>query len=196
MKHPQPSPTTPLTTPLVFAVATPRERSPTGEETSRRRSRDKSPSDARADRPPALHFVRFAPAPTSPPPPSTSLNRLKYLLRRHAAPGQASDDLWTGICVRIRRPFACPSFWPKAAVELLLLTLEHFRTGKGSNQFAQVQSWVLVAGLAIGGLSQLVYLNYSLTFASPALVCPLAFCFFNLSSIFGAVCLWNWPSIS
>lgn len=73
----------------------------------------------------------------------------------------------------------------KAAVELLLLTLEYFRTGKGSNQFAQVQSWFLVAGLAIGGLSQLVYLNYSLTFASPALVCPLAFCFFNLSSIFG-----------
>ena len=73
----------------------------------------------------------------------------------------------------------------KAAVELLVITLKYIRTGLGENQFVRVQSWFLLAGLAIGGLSQLVYLNYSLTFASPALICPLAFCFFNLSSIFG-----------
>lgn len=73
----------------------------------------------------------------------------------------------------------------KAAVELLVMTLDYYRTGKGANQFAHPQSWFLVAGLAIGGVAQLVYLNYSLCFASPALICPLAFCFFNISSIFG-----------
>jgi len=73
----------------------------------------------------------------------------------------------------------------KAAVELLVITLAYFRTGKGENQFVRPESWFLVAGLGIGAVLQLVYLNYSLTFASPALICPLAFCFFNLSSIFG-----------
>ena len=73
----------------------------------------------------------------------------------------------------------------KAAVELLIITFDYFRTGRGANEFVRVQSWFLVAGLLTGGLLQLVYLNYSLTFASPALICPLAFCFFNLSSIFG-----------
>jgi hypothetical protein len=73
----------------------------------------------------------------------------------------------------------------KAAVELLVITIDHFRTGKGENQFVRAQSWFLLVGLIVGGLLQLVYLNYSLTFASPALICPLAFCFFNLSSIFG-----------
>lgn len=86
----------------------------------------------------------------------------------------------------------------KAAVELLVMTLDYYRTGKGANQFAHPQSWFLVAGLAIGGVAQLVYLNYSLCFASPALICPLAFCFFNISSIFGTslmficlVCLYS-----
>jgi hypothetical protein len=73
----------------------------------------------------------------------------------------------------------------KAAVELLVITIDHFRTGKGANQFDRIQSWFLVAGLGVGAILQLVYLNYSLTFASPALICPLAFCFYNLSSIFG-----------
>lgn len=76
----------------------------------------------------------------------------------------------------------------KAAVELLVISIDHYRTGKGENQFARAQSWLLVAGLGIGAVLQLVYLNYSLTFASPALICPLAFCFFNLSSIFGESC--------
>lgn len=191
MKHPQPLSATPAHRRRWSSpVTTPRERSPTGEEASRRRSRDKSPSGARADRPPALHFVRFAPAPTSPPPPST-LPRPAQVSGPTGTPRQAKLLTICGLA------FASASgvlsgmslVLAKAAVELLLLTLEHFRTGKGSNQFAQVQSWFLVAGLAIGGLSQLVYLNYSLTFASPALVCPLAFCFFNLSSIFGTFCL-------
>lgn len=73
----------------------------------------------------------------------------------------------------------------KAAVELFVLTLEWWRTGKGENQFVRAETWVLMVGLNVGAVLQLVYLNYSLTFASPALICPLAFCFFNLSSIFG-----------
>jgi hypothetical protein len=73
----------------------------------------------------------------------------------------------------------------KAAVELLVLTLDWWRTGNGENQFIRAESWFLVGGLVVGAILQLVYLNYSLTFASPALICPLAFCFFNLSSIFG-----------
>jgi hypothetical protein len=83
----------------------------------------------------------------------------------------------------------------KAAVELLVLTLDWWRTGNGVNQFVRAESWVLVGGLVVGAVLQLVYLNYSLTFASPALICPLAFCFFNLSSIFGTFCFLQFRSI-
>ncbi|ORX35726.1 hypothetical protein BD324DRAFT_657206 [Kockovaella imperatae] len=79
----------------------------------------------------------------------------------------------------------------KAAVELLVITIDHFRTGRGENQFIRVQSWLLVSGLAVGAILQLAYLNYSLTFASPALICPLAFCFFNLSSIFDGLVFYD-----
>ena len=84
----------------------------------------------------------------------------------------------------------------KAAVELLVITIDQFHTGRGENQFARAQSWFLVAGLGIGAVLQLVYLNYSLSFASPALICPLAFCFFNLSSIFGEQCRSNLTGIA
>ena len=80
----------------------------------------------------------------------------------------------------------------KAAVELLVITIQFYHTGHGENQFKRVQSWLLVLGLGIGAIAQLVYLNYSLTFASPALICPLAFCFFNLSSIFGESHTMQW----
>lgn len=73
----------------------------------------------------------------------------------------------------------------KCAVELLILSVAHARTGKGGNQFARFQSWVLVGGLGVAAILQLVYLNRSLTLAGPAIICPLAFCFYNISSIFG-----------
>ncbi|WVQ99497.1 hypothetical protein IAU59_006632 [Kwoniella sp. CBS 9459] len=79
----------------------------------------------------------------------------------------------------------------KAAVELLVITIDHFRTGKGQNEFARLQTWFLAGGLGICAVLQLVYLNYSLTFASPALICPLAFCFFNLSSIFDGLVFYD-----
>ncbi|CAE7214434.1 unnamed protein product [Rhizoctonia solani] len=65
----------------------------------------------------------------------------------------------------------------KSGVELLMLTLE------GHNQFWRWESWILVLGLCIFALLQLWYLHKSLTYADPTLVCPLAFCSYNLSSI-------------
>ncbi|KAL0951193.1 hypothetical protein HGRIS_007921 [Hohenbuehelia grisea] len=65
----------------------------------------------------------------------------------------------------------------KSGVELLVLTL------RGQNQFWRWQSWVLVLGLAVFALLQLWYLHKALILANPTLVCPSAFCFYNLSSI-------------
>ncbi|GLB36149.1 putative magnesium transporter NIPA [Lyophyllum shimeji] len=65
----------------------------------------------------------------------------------------------------------------KSGVELLLLTL------RGQNQFWRWQAWVLVAGLVIFALLQLWYLHKALVLADPTLVCPSAFCFYNISSI-------------
>jgi uncharacterized membrane protein len=79
----------------------------------------------------------------------------------------------------------------KAAVELVIATIDHWRTGKGTNEFARMETWLLVAGLAVAAILQLVYLNYSLAFASPALICPLAFCFFNLASIFDGLIFYD-----
>lgn len=70
----------------------------------------------------------------------------------------------------------------KCGVELLVIT---FATGGKENQFKSIQSWILLAGLGITALAQLFYLNHSLRLAGPALICPLAFCFYNISSIFG-----------
>lgn len=70
----------------------------------------------------------------------------------------------------------------KCAVELLILT---FGSHGSNNQFKHFQSWILVAGLVVAALAQLFYLNHSLRLAGPALICPLAFCFYNISSIFG-----------
>ncbi|KAI0031166.1 hypothetical protein K488DRAFT_52717, partial [Vararia minispora EC-137] len=65
----------------------------------------------------------------------------------------------------------------KSGVELLLLTLG------GDNQFWRWQAWMLVFGLAGFALVQLWYLHKALKLADPTIVCPLAFCFYNLSSI-------------
>jgi hypothetical protein len=70
----------------------------------------------------------------------------------------------------------------KCAVELLILT---FASHGADNQFKRFQSWALVGGLGVAALAQLFYLNHSLRLAGPALICPLAFCFYNISSIFG-----------
>jgi len=65
----------------------------------------------------------------------------------------------------------------KSGVELLVLTIG------GKNQFWRWQAWVLVAGLVVCALLRLWYMHKSLILANPMLICPLAFCFYNLSSI-------------
>ncbi|KAF9512633.1 hypothetical protein BS47DRAFT_1297464 [Hydnum rufescens UP504] len=65
----------------------------------------------------------------------------------------------------------------KSGVELLVLTVA------GHNQFGHWQSWALVVGLVAFALLQLWYLHKSLILEDPTLVCPLAFCSYNLSSI-------------
>lgn len=77
----------------------------------------------------------------------------------------------------------------KCGVELLVIT---FASGGKENQFKSIQSWILLAGLGITALAQLFYLNHSLRLAGPALICPLAFCFYNISSIFGECCCFFW----
>ncbi|CDW99350.1 hypothetical protein [Sporisorium scitamineum] len=65
----------------------------------------------------------------------------------------------------------------KSGVELLMLTFS------GQNQFGRWQSWLLIGILLAAALLQLWYLNKALKLADPTLVCPLAFCFYNISSI-------------
>ncbi|KAH8120320.1 hypothetical protein DFH11DRAFT_1559539 [Phellopilus nigrolimitatus] len=65
----------------------------------------------------------------------------------------------------------------KSGVELLLLTIG------GKNQFWRWEAWMLLLGLVVFALLQLWYLQKSLVFADPTIVCPLAFCFYNVSSI-------------
>ena len=66
----------------------------------------------------------------------------------------------------------------KSGVELLVLTF-----GLGNNQFNRLGSWALVVIMLLAALAQLWYLNKALKMADPTLVCPLAFCFYNTSSI-------------
>ncbi|KAF7306921.1 hypothetical protein MIND_00484600 [Mycena indigotica] len=73
----------------------------------------------------------------------------------------------------------------KSGVELLLLTIG------GDNQFWRWQSWVLLLGLVAFALLQLWYLHKALIFADPILVCPSAFCFYNLSSIVNGLVYFN-----
>lgn len=54
----------------------------------------------------------------------------------------------------------------KSGVELLLLTIG------GKNQFWRWEAWVLLLGLAVFALLQLWYLQKSLVFADPTIICP------------------------
>lgn len=166
--------------PTLASLSTPRA----GEEASPSDAGSSIGSRESAKRSSGGHVVRFTPIPAE-----TSPAAFPNPIQTYAEPTPAQQKT----IVTLGLSFAAASgvlsgmslVLAKAAVELLIITLDHYRTGKGANQFRHPQSWFLVAGLIIGGLAQLVYLNYSLTFASPALICPLAFCFFNLSSIFG-----------
>lgn len=70
----------------------------------------------------------------------------------------------------------------KTGVELLILS-----TVGGQNQFGHWQAWMIVLVLLVTDLTQLWYLNHSLRLLGPTLICPLACCFYNLSSIFNGL---------
>lgn len=93
-----------------------------------------------------------------------SIHRTRMLLAISYA---SFSGILSGMCL----------LFAKSGVELLLLTLS------GHNQFWRWEAWVLVLGLVIFALLQLWYLHKGLTLADPTLVCPSAFCFYNLSSI-------------
>lgn len=73
----------------------------------------------------------------------------------------------------------------KSGVELLILTIG------GKNQFWRWEAWMLLVGLIAFALLQLWYLQKSLVYADPTIVCPLAFCFYNLSSIVNGLVYFN-----
>lgn len=93
------------------------------------------------------------------------LARTKLLL---AVAYAAVSGTLSGVCLLLA----------KSGVELLVLTFAGH-----SNQFNRVGSWALLAVMILAALAQLWYLNKALRMADPTLVCPLAFCFYNTSSI-------------
>jgi hypothetical protein len=170
--------TPPISQGMISNYASPHDPSPIPFRTTQ--ARQSSPTEDRTK-------VHFQPSHISIPPNPHDLVEPPIILASTPTPAQSHSLTLAGLA------FAAASgvlsgmslILAKAAVELLVLTLAWWRTGNGENQFVRAESWVLVGGLIVGALLQLVYLNYSLTFASPALICPLAFCFFNLASIFG-----------
>ncbi|KAI3628339.1 hypothetical protein CBS14141_000042 [Malassezia furfur] len=79
----------------------------------------------------------------------------------------ATSGTLSGVCLLLA----------KSGVDLLVLTV------RGNNQLSSPLSWMLISILLAAALLQLWYLNKSLKLADPVLVCPLAFCFYNISSI-------------
>ncbi|KAJ2927124.1 hypothetical protein H1R20_g9967, partial [Candolleomyces eurysporus] len=105
-----------------------------------------------------------------------SLNRRRLLVAISYA---SFSGILSGMCL----------IFAKSGVELLLLTLA------GSNQFWRWEAWVLLLGLGILALLQLWYLHKALILADPTLVCPSAFCFYNLSSIVNGLVYYNQISL-
>ena len=79
----------------------------------------------------------------------------------------ATSGTLSGVCLLLA----------KSGVDLLVLTVRR------NNQLSSPLSWMLISILLAAALLQLWYLNKSLKLADPVLVCPLAFCFYNISSI-------------
>ncbi|KAG6900134.1 hypothetical protein C0993_002479 [Termitomyces sp. T159_Od127] len=101
-----------------------------------------------------------------------SINRTRVLL---AISYSSFSGIISGMCL----------LFAKSGVELLLLTL------RGQNQFWRWQAWVLIIGLVVFALLQLWYLHKALILADPTLVCPSAFCFYNVSSIVNGLVYFN-----
>lgn len=99
----------------------------------------------------------------SPPRPDNGRSKLLLAVAFAAISGTLS-----GLCLLLA----------KSGVELLVQTF-----GLGRNQFNRFGSWALVFIMLFAAVAQLCYLNKALRLADPTLVCPLAFCFYNTSSI-------------
>ncbi|KAG8998414.1 hypothetical protein FRB90_012310 [Tulasnella sp. 427] len=106
---------------------------------------------------------------------STPFNRHRSTINIIAVSYASASGTLSGMCL----------IFAKSGVELLMLTLA------GNNQFWRWESWALVGGLVMFALLQLWYLHKSLILANPTLVCPLAFCFYNISSIANGLVYYN-----
>ncbi|TFK77103.1 hypothetical protein BDN72DRAFT_27260 [Pluteus cervinus] len=98
------------------------------------------------------------------PPKQRSIEHTRLLI---AVSYASFSGILSGMCL----------LFAKSGVELLLLTI------RGQNQFWRWEAWTLLLGLVVFALLQLWYLHKALIQADPTLVCPSAFCFYNLSSI-------------
>ncbi|KNZ50246.1 hypothetical protein VP01_452g3 [Puccinia sorghi] len=97
------------------------------------------------------------------------IDKMKLLIG--IAYGSTSGTL-SGICL----------LFAKTGVELLIRSI----TGS-VNEFCKFQTWLILLVLLISALLQLWYLNKALRLVNPTLICPLAFCFYNLSSIISSL---------
>ncbi|THV04956.1 hypothetical protein K435DRAFT_816805 [Dendrothele bispora CBS 962.96] len=120
--------------------------------------------DSKSNRPSRAPSIVSAASKLGSDPAIRSINRTRILLAISYA---SFSGIISGMCL----------LFAKSGVELLLLTIQ------GDNQFWRWQSWVLLLALVIFALLQLWYLHKALVLADPTLVCPSAFCFYNLSSI-------------
>ncbi|KAI0308208.1 hypothetical protein B0F90DRAFT_1909447 [Multifurca ochricompacta] len=108
---------------------------------------------------------------------ASTISQSSHITQKHVPPSRtplllsisyaSTSGILSGMCL----------VFAKSGVELLLLSIN------GNNQFWKWQAWMLILGLVAFALLQLWYLHKALKLADPTIVCPLAFCFYNLSSI-------------
>ncbi|WFD30771.1 hypothetical protein MSPP1_001795 [Malassezia sp. CBS 17886] len=121
--------------------------------------------DAGAVAGPAPSYGAVATAPL--PLPALLLPENRPTVLALAVTYSAASGTLSGVCLLLA----------KTGVDLLILSI------RGENQFGSWLSWALVVVVFVAALLQLWYLHKSLKLADPVLVCPLAFCFYNVSSI-------------
>ncbi|KAH9023749.1 hypothetical protein EDB84DRAFT_1508227 [Lactarius hengduanensis] len=127
-----------------------------------------STTDLTTERTPLINRKRYAPS---------TISLSSSVTQKHAIPSRtplllslsyaSTSGILSGMCL----------VFAKSGVELLLISIN------GNNQFWQWQAWMLIFGLVVFALLQLWYLHKALKLADPTIVCPLAFCFYNISSI-------------
>ncbi|RKP35993.1 magnesium transporter, partial [Dimargaris cristalligena] len=74
----------------------------------------------------------------------------------------------------------------KSGIELLLITLL-----EGDNQFGNPVTWLIVGALVFTALLQLYYLNRGLELCDTLILAPLAFCSYNVSTLFNGLVYYN-----